>query len=290
MLLIANFSGAVWGSVLKSLILLVGLAVWGVVNYSRKKKVADEFHLDPKVVLAFKGATCLWSEEVKPVGTRVPAWAWFAATVFFIAAFVVLKLCMETARNWEYLLGGSILLFILAPLVLVISRSEVPAVAVNHRCDFSTSRLLLESDGSPSSFEVGSSLLIVVGVDEVVKKRGVGQLEWDEFLGFKFKMSLRDGYRDMTVPMDFVGSGEFLASCQHLGAKVEFDPACPSWFVQKIKALPSWRPGYFMSDTPAIEVALAELVCASCGGQGRYPLTATQKGCQYCGSGKLNPV
>jgi hypothetical protein len=286
MQVLAYSSGYAWA--VKLAIFLVGAAIWAVVNHLRKKQVAEEFHLDPKVVLPFKAVTSQWEEEVEPERTKAPLWAWFIAGVLLVAAVCTLLVCMQVSRNWEYLLGSSVFLFILCPLVVFFSRVRVPSVVLKHRCDFSESCISVTTQGQVSAFEIGRALLIVVGVEEIIRKRGGGQFEWDEFLGFKYTLRLKDGYRDTLVPMDFVGSGEFLASCSHRGAKVEFAPSCPSWYVAKMKGLPSWKPGYFAEATsPLVARSFVDMVCASCGGRGQYEVSAPRNLCQYCGSGKL---
>jgi hypothetical protein len=286
---VAEYSAG-YGWVLKTAIVAVGAIIWGVVNHARKTKLADEFHLDPKVVLPFKEATCRWEEESAPESTTFPAWAWVVAACLLVAAVWLTFLCLEAKRNWEYYLYASVASFLLCMAVVFFSRVQVPSVVSRCSSDFSESRISVVQNDQTAVFEVGKSLMIVVIVEEAIRKRGYGQMEWDEFLGFRYRLSLRDGYRDRTIPMDFVGSGEFLAACSHRGAKVEFDTACPDWFVKKMKALPSWQPGYFKEAPPLEGAVKIEMACAACGGRGQYAKSGTLNLCQYCGSGKLRPA
>jgi len=271
-------------------ILLAGAGVWAVLNERRRRQLSDEFHLDPRLILPFKDVTFGWDDLGAPERDEVPLWAWIAAAGLFVAAFVLLSRCMAVDHHWEYYLAGSIGCFVLTPLLLLLARTRVPPVVIPHRCDLTRSSITVASQGQSAVFDVGPSLLIVLHVEEVIRKRGFGELTWEEFMGFNYKLRVQDGSRDVEVPMVFVGSGEFLAACLHRGAKVEFAPGCPDWLVRKMKDLPSWRPGYFdASKAPAPEL-LGDFVCTACGGHGRYPKTGLSHLCQYCGSGRLSPA
>ncbi len=101
-------------------------------------------------------------------------------------------------------------------------------------------------------------------------------------------MTVSEGGAGVRLPLEFQGAGEYLAICRKEGASVEFAEGSPPWFVEQMKRLPSWQPGYFASsaEKPARTVVLA---CSTCGGSGSYAADRDERLCQFCGSSELRP-
>jgi hypothetical protein len=102
----------------------------------------------------------------------------------------------------------------------------------------------------------------------------------------RFFMTISEGGSGICLPLEFAGAGEYLAICRKEGATMAFADDSPAWFVEEMKRLPSWQPGYFAaSNEPPKQTAV--LVCATCGGSGNYAGGRNNQSCQFCGSSEL---
>jgi len=102
----------------------------------------------------------------------------------------------------------------------------------------------------------------------------------------RFFMTISEGETGICLPLEFAGAGEYLAICRKEGATVTFAEDAPSWFVEEMKRLPSWQPGYFSASCEQPKQT-AMLVCATCGGSGNYAGGRNNQSCQFCGSSEL---
>jgi hypothetical protein len=102
----------------------------------------------------------------------------------------------------------------------------------------------------------------------------------------RFFMTVSEGGSIIRLPLEFAGSGEYLASCRKEGVTLVFAEGTPAWFIEEMKRLPSWQRSYFNStkDQPQKTIML---VCVTCGGSGSYDAGRNNHSCQFCGSAEL---
>jgi hypothetical protein len=133
--------------------------------------------------------------------------------------------------------------------------------------------------GERHEYIIGPKLAIYVGIAE---ERGIA----DAPDALHLFADLVEPTEELRVPIGFVGVGEWLARARHAGATVGFVTGTPTWLIQQLEALPSWKPGYFDRPAPAV-LQLEEFCCQSCGGSARYEPGQASYACQFCGSAKL---
>ena len=267
---------AVWK--VKGTLLILSVIIYFFINRSRREKLIARLELDPRIGAPFTGATHEFPEpEASSLWTSGWLWGGISALIFGV---VLAFLDNGNSPVWV-LLSVAGLLLALYDYNIGISREVAhPAAEVIFHPDH---LILVERSGQREVYVFGPSVTFTVEVREITKSTTFGA---EELKGFAYFVTVADAERSSELPLEFEGAGEFLARCLHAQSRVGFAPSCPDWFVERLKALPSWQPGYF--DKPsAASVAQVEMSCQGCGGAAHYAPSAALPSCQYCGSPKL---
>jgi len=266
---------AVWK--VKGTLLILSVIVYFFINRSRREKLIARLELDPRIGAPFTGAT---HEFPLPAANNPWDSAWLWAGIIAALAGFVLAVTVDGGIGW-LLLSAVGLLLAFYDYNVGIGREVAHPVA---EAIFHPDHLILvERSGQREVYVFGPSVAFTVAVREITESTTFGA---DEFKGFAFFVTVKEGIRSSELPLEFDGAGELLARCLHAKSPVAFAAACPDWFVAKMKALPSWQPGYF-DELPTASASVVEMTCQGCGGAALYLSPAPGQACQYCGSPKL---
>ncbi len=257
---------------------LAAAAVYYFINERKREKLAETLELDPRIGAPFTGAS-----QTFPLPPEVSRWlsAWLWLGIILSVVGLVMGLFVEDSHPAWLLLWVAGLGLAVYDYIVGVDRAEAGSIA---SIDFHADHLVLvHREGQREVFLFGSAVSFTVEMREITEETTFGA---DKLQGLAFFAVVSDGQRESELPLAFPGAGEFLARCRHEGSPVRFAPACPDWFVERLRALPSWQPGYF--DKPsAASAAHVEMSCQGCGGAAFYAPSAARPACQYCGSPKL---
>jgi hypothetical protein len=267
---------AVWK--VKGTLLILSVIIYFFINRSRREKLIARLELDPRIGAPFTGAT---HEFPEPEASSRWASGWLLGGIIALILGVVLAFADNGNSLVWLLLSVAGLLVALYDYNVGISREVAHPVA---EAIFHPDHLILvERSGQRKVYVFGPSVTFTVEVREITESTTFGG---DELKGFAYFVTVAEGDRSSELPLEFEGAGELLARCLHAQSRVGFAPSCPDWFVAKLKALPSWQPGYF-DKAPAGSAADVEMSCQGCGGAAHYAPSVVAPGCQYCGFPKL---
>lgn len=252
--------------------------VYAFINHHRREKLIAKLELDPRISAPFTGAAHEFPAP-QSVNKWASAWLWLGI-IAAVTGFVMAVIVEGGSPLWLILwLAGVGLAFY--DYFVGINREEAGPVAeaIFHRDHL----VLVGRDGKRDVYVFGPSVSFTIEVREITKDTTFGA---SELKGFAYFATIFNGELTSELPLEFDGAGEFLARCRHERSPVDFAPSSPGWFVAKMQALPSWRPGFF--DRPAARSALdVEMSCQGCGGVASYAPAPVARPCQYCGSTKL---
>lgn len=257
---------------------LLSVIIYYFINERKRGKLAESLELDPRIGAPFSGASHVFKER-EAVNPWLSAWLWLGiiASVFgLVLGFVVDGGHPAWLLLWVFGLGLAFYDYFVG-----IDREESSPIAsiVFHPDHL----ILVDREGRREVFVFGSGVSFTVEMKEITEGTTFGA---DKLKGWECFMTVSDGRREKEIPLAFPGAGEFLARCRHEGSPVRFSSGSAEWLVNKLKALPSWQPGYF--DKPSLlPTAAVEMTCQGCGGAAYYAPSAAHPACQYCGSPKI---
>ena len=257
---------------------LISVVIYYFINERKREKLAESLELDPRIGAPFSGASHVFKER-ETTSRWLSAWLWLgiiASVVGLVMGFVVDGGHPAWLLLWVFGLGLAFYDYFAG-----IGREESsPIASIAFHPDH---LILVDREGLREVFVFGPGVSFTVEMREITEGTTFGA---DKLKGWECFMTVSDGRREKEIPLAFPGAGEFLARCRHEGSPVRFSPGSADWLVDKLKALPSWQPGYF--DKPsAATAAHVEMSCQGCGGAAHYAPSTVPPACQYCGSPKL---
>lgn len=277
--ILAVAPSAVWK--VKGVLLILSVIIYFFINRSRREKLIAKLELDPRIGAPFTGAT---HEFPSPAAGDAWSSGWLWAGIIAAIAGLVLAVTMTDGAAWLLLCAGGLLLAFYDYNVGIGREAANPIAEVIFHPDH---LVLVDRAGRREVYVLGPAVSFKVEMREITESTTFGA---DELKGFAYFVTVSHGQRFSELPLEFDGAGEFLARCLHEKSPVSFSPACPDWFVAKMKALPSWQPGYFARASAAAGKPTVELACQGCGGVAAYASLHPAAACQYCGSTKLSPA
>jgi hypothetical protein len=260
---------------------ILSVIVYFFINRSRRDKLIARLELDPRIGAPFTGASHEFPAPA-PVNKWASGWLWLGI-IAALAGFLLAIFLDGGSPLWLILCLAGVCLASYDFLVGIGQEVVGPvAEAIFHRDHL----ILVGRDGQREVYVFGRSVSFTLEVREVTEDTTFGA---EELKGFAYFVTVSDGARSTELPLEFNGAGEFLARCRHEHSPVIFASASPAWFMEKMRALPSWRPGYF-DKAPARSAADVEMSCQGCGGAAYYAPSIGAPACQYCGSPKLSRI
>jgi hypothetical protein len=240
-------------------------------------RLLDDGVLDPRISQRLATGGVFYPENKEP---RRPYREYFRFGLIF--AFVVLL----TASMLPSFVTWILCLASLGSAAWMYFYSEPPAGRLPEWANFQKDHLVVTAlDGTRAVFVLGSRVTIML---EVVRAPAP-LFGWEPPPNeHQFFMNVTEGVVSARLPLEFVGSGEFLGLCRKEGVKVGFYEGTPGWFVSAMKRLPSWGLGYFEAKAEPAEPT-ATLTCGACGAVGSYAKDRRLQLCQFCGSAELRP-
>lgn len=274
----AVIAAAKYAWAIKLGLFLLSVAIYYFINERKREKLAESLELDPRIGAPFSGASHVFKER-EAANPWLSAWLWLgiiASVVGLVLGFVVDGGHPAWLLLWVVGLGLAFYDFFVG-----IGREEPSPIASIH---FHPDHLIsVDHEGRREVFVFGPSVSFTVEMKEITEETTFGA---DKLKGWECFMTVSDGHRQSEIPLAFPGAGEFLARCRHEGSPVRFSAGSADWLVNKLKALPSWQPGYF--DRPSAgSPEIVEMSCRGCGGAAFYAAKPASPACQYCGSPKL---
>ncbi len=230
-----------YGKIGQAVIVLTALAIFYFINRSRRKKLLARIDQDPRLIREFEGAVADFAPpDIE--GRWNYGWLWVGIITAVVGFFMALG-GEGVARPIGGLLlfGGSLLAFL--DYRFGFSRGEPREVLL--RAEFHDDGICLTHRLSGrTEHAFGPSLALTVECREVTEK----SFGADSLQGYGFFLKMKaPAPADAELQMDFAGVGEFLALARHRGSPLLISTGSPSWFKEKLEALPSWKPGYFQA-------------------------------------------
>lgn len=273
----ASASGPnVWNLLLIYLILFGGVGCWLWYRKVAESKPLEEGDLEGRMSQPFSPGGVFYPENKKSHRPYVRHY-WMGLGI--AAVFLLTSRFLPEILAWLLVLAG------LGLSAWMFFYREPPHGRLPVWANLQPDHLVVTAlDGTRDVFVLGPRVNVVLEVE-----RAPMYLFGDPPPNLhRYFMRITEGATAARIPLEFAGSGEYLAICREAGVGLSFAPGTPAWFEKELRQLPSWRPGYFKAPAKSRGETRA-LVCRSCGGAGSYGLGGGSQLCHFCGSAELQP-
>ena len=112
----------------------------------------------------------------------------------------------------------------------------------------------------------------------------------DKATGCRSFLTITEGASSVRLPLAFGGSGQFLALCRKEGARIDFAPETPKWFVDAMNGASSRPTEASNAGRGGATPPMVSLSCPGCGSTALYPKSGAGAECQFCGTSGLEPA
>lgn len=265
-----------WTILLMYLFLFGGVGIWYWRREAAAHAMLHDDLLDARMEQRFVPGGVFYPENKEPMHPyRRFYWA---GLVLSVVGLSMLAMPMPEFLGWFLAVWG------LGFSAWMFFHSVPPAEDAPAWANFQRDHLVVTgANGSRAVFVLGSRVSIVLSV---VRAPTV-------FLGkkpphpYRCFMVVTEGALTSRLPLEFVGSGEFLALCRKEGVAVTFAAGTPEWFVDNMEMLPTWQTDFFAA-APELPAHTVSLACSTCGAAGTYAPARGPQLCQFCGSLELH--
>jgi hypothetical protein len=257
---------------------IIGIIVYWYMFWEAKSKEGPSPvrpQLDLLIVRTFIPGQVAFAENLENVH---PLRRFFRVGLAF-AAFGLFFLISDDIQ----FLGWLIVIIGVGSAIWMYFNSEPPDALSPSHANFQLDHLVVTRVG-----DLRDVFVLSGGVAFFIEVRRVpfGLLEKESQVKHGYSLTVSEGGRSVVLPLEFPGSGEFLALWRKDGAAVTFAEDVPSWFIGEMRQLPSWRRGYF-DKPPELPKQTNTLLCADCGSVDQYDNSRNMPCCHFCGSSDL---
>jgi hypothetical protein len=266
-----------WGVFQAYLVIFGGAGGWLWYRKIVDRNLLDVGDLAPQMAQPFVPGGVFYPEnEVPRRPYRGHYWMGFAAALVFLLTCGFLSAFLA----WVLILAG------IGSAAWMFFYSKPPQGSLPAWANFQPDHLVVTAvDGSRAVFVLGSRVSISLELD----RTPLSYFSDPPPNLHRFFMVVSEGESRVRLPLEFTGSGEYLAICRKEGATVEFTEGLPPWFEEEMRGLPSWQRSHF-DPPPELPRKMIALVCLACGSSGSYEAGRNAPRCQFCDSSELrNP-